>query len=121
MSTQDKALPVEEMLSKIEQFVTESREMVKNGALLEVAGLENRIDEFCTLLLSLSQEERVAYANKLQVLLADIGKLGEEMTVLRDSMSDEIRSLTSVKKASVAYRIVDASDGYGKRNDDEDK
>ena len=117
MTMDAKTLPPEELFSKIAAFVAESRDLVKNGAMLEIEGLESRIDELCNILLNLSQEQRVIYADKLQVLLADIGKLGEEMMALRDVMGDEIRSLTSVKKASVAYRVVDASDGYGSRKD----
>jgi hypothetical protein len=121
MSVDEKGLPPEQLFSRIEEFVTQSRELVSHGAMLEIEGLEARIESLCEMVLGLSQEDRLRYADKLQVLLADIGKLGEEMMALRDVMGDEIRSLTSVKKASVAYRVADASDSYGKRKDDENE
>ena len=121
MNVDEKGLPPEQLFSRIEEFVTQSRELVSHGAMLEIEGLEARIESLCEMVLGLSQEDRLRYADKLQVLLADIGKLGEEMMALRDAMGDEIRSLTSVKKASVAYRVADASDSYGKRKNDENE
>lgn len=114
--TQDKdALPPDALLKRVSEFVTESRDMVKDGAMLEVEGLEAKVSELCEMVLSLSQDDRLRYADKLQILLSDIGKLGEEMKQLRDMMGGEIRSLTAVKKATVAYHVADASDQYGKK------
>lgn len=116
MNVDDKTLPPEVLFNKVSQFVTESRELVKSGAMMEIQGLEDRIESLCQMVLGLSQEDRLRYADKLQHLLTDIGKLGEEMMVLRDAIGNEIRSLNTMKKASVAYRVVDASDDYGKKD-----
>ncbi len=121
MTVDDKTLPPEALLARITQFVTESRELVRTGAVLEIDGLESRIDELCSMVLSFSQEERLHYADKLQYLLTDISKLGEEMMVLRDAMGDEIRALSSTKKATMAYKIADSRDDFGKRDSDEDQ
>jgi hypothetical protein len=118
MTTDEKTLPPEALLTKISGFVSESRELLKSDSMMDMQGLEARVQDLCQLVLSLSQDDRVKYADKLQVLLGDIGKLGEEMASLRDAMADEIRSLSKHKKATVAYKVADATDGFGKRNEE---
>jgi Mg2+ and Co2+ transporter CorA len=117
MTIDDKTLAPDALLDRIGVFVAESREMVKSGAMMDIEDLEKKVSELCDMVLSLSQADRLRYADKLQLLLADIGKLGEEMTTLKDAMGDEIKSLSNVKKASVAYRVADSRDGYGKKDD----
>lgn len=118
MSTDEKTQPPEALFNKITGFVTESRDLLKSGSMMDLQGLEARIQDLCQLVLGLSQDDRIKYADKLQVLLGDIGKLGEEMSSLRDVMAQEIRSISKHKKANVAYKVTDASDGFGKRDDD---
>jgi hypothetical protein len=118
MTTDEKTQAPEVLFTKISSFVSESRELLKSDSMMDLQGLEARVQELCKLVLGLSQDDRIKYADKLQVLLGDIGKLGEEMASLRDVMANEIRSISKHKKANVAYKVADASDAFGKRDED---
>jgi len=108
--TPETSVKTEKLFNDIAQFVGESRALLKQGAMMELAGLENRILLLCKEVVVLSPEERTRYAARLQQLMADLTALGEEMAALRDSVAAEIRHLSNYKKANVAYRVVEASD-----------
>lgn len=114
-----KPKPPEQLFTDISQFVVESRELLKSGAMMELAGLDQRIAALCEQVLKLSQEDRLHYADKLQKLLAELKALGEEMVAQRDHMAEEIKAISAHKKANVAYKVSDSRDNFGKRGDDE--
>lgn len=100
------------LLDDVSRFIAESRGLLQSGAILQLAGLDRQVLTLCDAVLRLSQEERVRYADRLQELLGELKCLGDEMVVQRDLIADEIRGMPQHKKASVAYRKTDASDGY---------
>lgn len=100
------------LFDDISRFVAESRQLLEQGALMEMAGLDQRVKQLCETVLQLSQQERLTYAENLQQLLGDLNTLGEMMVAQRDQVAAEIRQLNQHKKANAAYRIVEASDGY---------
>lgn len=114
------AKATDSLFREIEHFISESRKLLQSGDYLEMSGLDDQVRSLCETVLLLSQEERIAYADRLQKLLADLKALGDAMVVQRDQLADEIRSVSHHKKASKAYKIVDASDDYGSRDDDSD-
>ena len=114
------AKSTEILFSEISQFIAESRSLLDSGALMEMHGLDEQVRVLCEAVLQLSQEERVAASVPMQKLLTDLKKLGEDMVISRDKLADEVRQLSSQKKAAHAYKIVDASDSFGKRDDDEE-
>lgn len=118
--TAQETLSPEELFDRINTFIEESRAMIREGAMMDVEGLDRKVKELCDMVLTLSQQERLQYADKLQTLLGDMGQLGEEMSQLRDRMGDEIRSLSKAKKAAVAYNVADSRDGYGKKKEQQD-
>jgi hypothetical protein len=112
--------PTEMLFREIETFITDSSALLDAGDYLELSGLDSQVRTLCEAVLQLSQEERIAYADRLQQLLADLKILGDRMVHQRDQLAEEIRGLSQHKKASKAYKIVDASDDYGSRDDDSD-
>ncbi len=100
----------ENLFNDIEKFVGDSRAMLKQGTLVELSGLENRILILCEEVAILSQDERLHYAPRLQQLMADLTALGEEITAQRDAVAEEIRQLPGHKKAHAAYRVIEATD-----------
>jgi hypothetical protein len=104
-----KKVSPEKLFDDISQFVSESRVLLDQGAMMELAGLDQRVNALCEAVLLLSQEERITYANRLQELFGELKTLGEEMVRQRDSMSEMVRQLSDHKKASVAYRTTDHS------------
>ena len=102
----------EALFDKIAAFIAESRELLEAGKMLELAGLDDHVHSLCEAVLQLSQDERLQYAGRLQHLLGELKTLGESMVEKRDAMAEEIRHMSHHKKASTAYRIVEASDAY---------
>lgn len=110
----------EELFSGIEAFISESRRIMDEGNLVDTTGLDEQVKTLCEAVLQLSQAERVAHADRMQALLQQLNTLGQEMIAQRDELAAELRGLQSHKKANRAYKIVDASDAYGRRDDSED-
>jgi len=100
----------EKLFNDITQFVAESRTLLQEGAVMELAGLEKHVLILCEDVLLLSQDERLHYADRLQQLLAELTSLGEELAAQRDQVAEKMRNLPEHKKATTAYRVVDASD-----------
>jgi len=103
----------EALFEDILQFVAQSRELLKNGAMMDLAGLDSRVMLLCEETLLLSQEQRLHYAERLQQLLGELTSLGKEMTVQRNRIEEEMRSLPQHKKATTAYRVAEESDKEG--------
>lgn len=100
----------ETLFGDIEQYVSDSRALLKEGAMMELAGLENRVMLLCEEILLLSQDDRLQHADRLQRLMADLTALGEEIAAQRDAVGKELRNLPGHKKAHAAYKIVEKSD-----------
>jgi hypothetical protein len=104
MSPKETYSSPEKLFNDISQFVSESRALLEQGAMMELAGLDERVKTLCDAVLQLSQSDRLVYAEQLQQLLAELKSLGEAMTTQRDAMADAIKDISSHRKASVAYR-----------------
>ena len=70
----------------------------------------------CEAVLQLSQDERIIYADRLQILLGGLKELGESIVVQRDKLAD----LPPFKKADSAYRAFGAASGDND-NEEEDE
>jgi hypothetical protein len=102
-----------DMLFKdIAQFVKESRALLEAGAIMELGGLDQRVNMLCEQVLSLSQEERLLHADRLQTLLKELSELGEALVAQRDKLGGEAVQLAQQKKANTAYRTAEASDNF---------
>jgi predicted metal-dependent phosphoesterase TrpH len=112
--------PPEQLFNDIAQFVTESRALLRDGAMMELAGLDERVKILCDAVLQISDQDRMRYASRLKDLLGELKALGDEMVAQRDQIAEEIRAVSSHKKANVAYRVTDASDNFGQRDDDKE-
>jgi hypothetical protein len=98
------------LFDEIEQFVADSRAILDSGAIIEMAGLDDQVRSLCETVLQLSQEDRIG----------DLTQLGEAMVAQRDQLAEEIRNLSTQKKAAHAYKIADSRDGFGQRDDNEE-
>lgn len=108
----------EKLFDDIAQFIAESHALLDAGAMMELSGLDEQVRTLCDAVLTLSQDERVIYADRLQQLLGDLKALGDALVESRDKIAEELRGVADHKKANKAYRIVDASDDYGNRDDE---
>lgn len=111
--------PAEKLFDDIAQFISDSRSLLEQGALMELAGLDDQVRTLCEMVLDLSQDDRLRYADRLQYLLGELKALGETMAAQKEQIAKELSNISSHKKATVAYKVVDASDDFGNRDDDE--
>jgi hypothetical protein len=108
----------EKLFNDIASFIDQSRTLLHQGALTELAGLDEQVRILCDAVLQLSQDERVRYADKLQELLGGLKALGDEMVVSREKLANEIRGVSHLKKANTAYRTAEAIDNYDENAED---
>ena len=106
----------EVLFENIASFIARSRILLEQGAVMEMAGLDAQVRVLCEQVLSMSQDERVQHAAKLQFLLNELKTLGAALAQQRDTVSAEIRGMSGHRKASVAYKVADATDEYGNKN-----
>ena len=103
------------LFSGISQFVSESHALLKQGAIMELAGLDERVQQLCMEVVKLSEEERVRCAGDLDRLHAELTELGAALASHRDALAGDMRGLSEHRKANSAYRTAEASDNGGKK------
>lgn len=111
MTTQEDS--PEKLFGEISEFITESRRLLHDGAVMELAGLDVRVARLCRAVLGLSQEERAFYAERMQVLFDELDVLGMDLGKHRDAVAEKIVALPDRKKAVNAYHTADAVDNFG--------
>lgn len=98
----------QELFKNIAQFVADSKVLIDKGAMVEMAGMDKQVQMLCEKVMELSGEDRIKYADSLKGLMNELSILGKDLTIQRESLANEIRYLSSHKKASVAYKTADA-------------
>ena len=106
----------QELFENIAQFVADSKVLIDKGAMVELAGMDKQVQILCERVLELSGEDRIKYADSLQGLMNELNILGKDLTQKREALANEIRYLSSHKKASVAYKTADAKGGLVDEN-----
>lgn len=104
------AKKAEALFEEISAYIAQSHVLLKDGALLELNGLDGRIQKLCEAVLTLSQDERVQYSDKLQMLFKELHQLGADMAQIRDVIADDLRNISDHRKANVAYKVADNVD-----------
>jgi len=100
----------EDMFGDVARFIDESNALIGRGEFAQLAGLDDMVRTLCEEVLTLSPDQRVQYADRMQELMTALQQLGESMTQMRDEVSKDINALSSHQKANVAYRVAEASD-----------
>ncbi len=98
----------QELFNNVAKFIADSKNLLEKGGAVELAGLDKQVHNLCNQILELSSEDRIKYADSLQILLNELNILGQDLTTQREALANEIRYLSSHKKASVAYKTADA-------------
>lgn len=97
----------QDLFEDVENFIKDSRNLIANGSAVEMAGLDKQVQNLCSHILGLSQDDRVRYSDLLQNLLVELQSLSVDLTAQREALAHEIRYLSSHKKANVAYKTAD--------------
>jgi hypothetical protein len=99
-----------QLFQQIDAYVRESHALLEQGMVLELEGLDEHVRGLCEGVMQLSQEERLRHGDDLQRLFHALNALGKELERHRDATAAEMRGTTHHRKASHAYRMVEASD-----------
>ncbi|MGE0755151.1 MAG: hypothetical protein AB7L92_08345 [Alphaproteobacteria bacterium] len=108
----------EKLFDDVRQFIADSRAIIARGDMLQLDGLDSEVQRLCEAVLQLSQDERLKYAGTLQELLYSLNALGEELSRQRDVVAAQIHDLSDHRRANVAYKKADATDDFGKKDDE---
>lgn len=109
----------QELFENISKFVSDSRTLFSSEAGVEMGGLDTQVQNLCSQILLLPENERGQYADLLQKLFAELTMLGDELLKKKELLLHEIRYLSSHKQASVAYKIADAKANPDDKNDND--
>lgn len=99
--------------TEMEKFIADGRATVAAGDELSLLGLDNRIEQLCTIIAALSPEEQMMYEARLQDLLAGLNALGLEL-----KQQFEGGVIVQHKNAAIAYQTADSRDNFGVREEE---
>ena len=100
--------------SELEKYIEGGRAAIAAGEELSLAGLDDNIDTLCTMIMALSEEERLMYEERLKELLGRLNALGLELK----AQMEGVKELPKHRNASVAYQTADSRDNFGVREGD---
>ncbi len=103
-------MKAEQLLEDISLFIGDARAVLKEGVMMDLAGMDKRVLALCEQALLLPAEVRLRHADKLQELLNELTSLGKDLEAQRDALANNIRDIAQYKKAHTAYRVTEASD-----------
>jgi hypothetical protein len=108
----------DKLFGEISRYINDSRAMLEKGRFLELVGLDEQVQLLCEAVLKLSQQEKSIYADKLEQIVKDLDALAEEMHRQKALVAGELSGMSTHRKANIAYQQADATDSFGKKNDE---
>ncbi|MDX2112208.1 MAG: hypothetical protein SFW63_00525 [Alphaproteobacteria bacterium] len=110
------SLGTDELLTQIAAYITESRELLERGDVVELSDLDGRIARLCEASLALSAEEKRRHAAALEQLLDDLTQLGNLLQEKRGLVMHEMKASGAHRKAASAYRMAERPPADGKES-----
>lgn len=107
----------QKLLEEIAVFIMESRKLLENGEIIQLAGMDRQIRALCDEVMSLNSEQRRQYAEPMKKLFDEVKQLGDTMESTRADLLKEIRGVSNHQKANVAYQTSDSLDRRSKQED----
>ncbi|HET8729432.1 MAG TPA: hypothetical protein VFO41_18165, partial [Alphaproteobacteria bacterium] len=91
-------------LAEVAQAVVLAQRTVEGGGLVDLAGLERRVEEICTAIRQLPRADGRALEPQLVGLIDDLGHLTKELGRQRDQARADLTETSSHQAAAAAYR-----------------
>lgn len=91
-------------LEEVVGAVLLARRKVGDGQLIDLTGLEQRVDELCRLTLNEDRAEARALKPTLLSLIDDLSRLSEELKAQHGKVASTLRGSQSHRSAAAAYR-----------------
>lgn len=104
----------DQLLDGISDFIAKHQDLLRQGALADMAGLDRQVQELCRAVGDMAAEDQARYAGRMQQLFAELQALGDSLAAARDALAQEMQGISAHHKASVAYRTA-----YGGKKPDE--
>lgn len=90
-------------LQSINAFVSNARDQLRSGLVVDIGPLEERIDRACAALTSLTPSQARTFKQLLLVLADEVNLLESELRTYHDGLSKELQGLSQRQKATAAY------------------
>ncbi|NNG02755.1 MAG: hypothetical protein HKM95_01465 [Inquilinus sp.] len=91
-------------LQEVASAVSLARTKVEAGQLIDIAGLESRVDELCQATLALEREVAQPLKPSLLSLVDDLNRLSEGLKKQHCEVAAELQGSHSHSQAAAAYR-----------------
>ncbi len=114
----DAAVSPDALLVIIEQLMGEYLERTQKGEVLDMQLIERGVSTFCTRINALPKEESKRYDVALERLMRGMTQLGLELQSKQRELADNLRDVSAVRKANMAYQHSDTivpTEGMRKR------
>jgi hypothetical protein len=114
----DTAVSPDALLVIIEQLMSEYLQRTQKGEILDMQLIERGVAAFCERINALPKDEAKKYDPALQHLMQGMTRLGLELQSQQGQLIENLKDVTAVRKANMAYQNSDAivpMDGMRKR------
>ena len=108
------------MLHDVIEQVAHGQQKLSEGFVIDLSGMEREVEELCKAVLELSVQERENYAAGLEQLYQSLSQFGDDLTRARDEIRKQIQTISSHRKANVAYKTADSRDDFGSNASDKE-
>lgn len=90
-------------LQSINAFVSNARNQLRSGHVVDIGTLEERVDRACVALTALNPAQARGLKQQLLVLADEVNLLEAELRTYHDGLSKELQGLSNRQKATAAY------------------
>lgn len=108
------------MLQDVMGQLVHGQQTLEKGFVIDLSGMEREVEELCKAVLALPVQERENYAAGLEKLYRSLADFGDDLTKARDEIRRQIQTISSHRKANVAYKTADSRDEFGAHPNDKE-
>lgn len=91
-------------LEEVAGAVSLARGKISEGQLVDLNGLERRVDELCTAVLEQDRNDAQTLRPALLTLIDDLNRLSEELKAQHRQVASALKGTQSHRSAAAAYR-----------------
>lgn len=110
----------DQLFEDIAQFIDKSHQALDEGALMELAGMDDEVKALCEEITKISVDQRAQYESKLRKLFDDLQVLGDRMVAMRAEIVKDIQDIPARQKAHIAYRAAKVAGRPEKKDEEEE-
>ncbi|MCH2546991.1 MAG: hypothetical protein MK052_05225 [Alphaproteobacteria bacterium] len=93
-----------ELLKQIRSFIDTTHTHLEQGGEVDLAGLDEKVQELCEAVLDMPKAQADAYNQPLADLATDLTTLRDNMQVVKTDVREQLDALNTRQKAAKAYK-----------------